>query len=134
MAYDAPHRGSTAVFVRPFPSNGTAYQVTEAGRRNAFWSRDGQALNLVYSPGPGRFEAVAVTTQPNLAWSAAVPVPRGPLTAPLGSVRRNYDSAPGARIIGVADSNTGSASAEVSSGMQVVLQWFEELKRLVPTK
>jgi hypothetical protein len=88
----------------------------------------------LFVPGPGaQFLSVPVATQPTFTISNAVSWPKlflenGPTT------HRNYDVTPdGKRIIGVIPA--GQTQQGISTPrIQVVLNWTEELKRLVPTK
>jgi len=70
-----------------------------------------------------------VTTTPTFATGAVSAVP-----AFMGSTGywRNFDITPDGRIVAAAV--PGSPSGIAESRIEVVLNWFEELKRLVPTK
>ena len=59
--------------------------------------------------------------------------PRVLFEAPLASYGNNfitYDVAPDGRFFGIRDVNPDPPANQIT----VVLNWFEELKRLVPTK
>ena len=115
--------------MRPFPLTGTVYQISKNDDgHHPFWSRDGR--ELFYVPGPDGLSKVSVTTRPAFSFSNPVAVPRGNLSeSPVTS--RNMDVSPdGAHMIGAAAGNAGSGDPR----MQVVLNWFEELKQRVPTK
>jgi eukaryotic-like serine/threonine-protein kinase len=113
-------------FVQPFPPNGAKYQIARGGR--PAWSRDGTELFFV--PAPGQFMVTKVTSQPTFTFSTPTPVPRGfgvadPLTP------RPYDILPDGRIVGVAYASTVGATRPME--IQVVTNWFEELRARVPT-
>ena len=98
------------------------------------WSRDGK--ELFYVPAPGRFSVVAVKTAPIFTVTSPVEVPRG-----FGSAGptdpRTFDIMPDGRIVGVVtagQSQSGSPAQTQVQQIQVVLNWFEELKSKVPTK
>jgi serine/threonine-protein kinase len=122
------------IYLQPFPSTGTKYQISKNLRsHHPFWSPDGGELWFV--PGPGdRFLGVPVTTQPTVAVGITVPWPRqfmenGPTT------QRNYDIMPdGKRMVGVIPAGQNQPGGASNPRIEVVLNWFEELKARVPTK
>jgi serine/threonine-protein kinase len=116
----------TAVYVCPFPPTGAVYQVSKNDDgHHPWWSRDGR--ELFYVPGPDGLVRVTVNRSPFVAFSDPSALPRsGFFESPVTS--RNIDLSPdGDRLLGV---TTGDSEAPF---MQIVLNWFEELKRLVPT-
>jgi Tol biopolymer transport system component len=129
VVYDAVEEsGGARVYVEPFPRTGTRYRVSDAGV-NAFWSPDGK--ELVYAPAPSQFFAVTFSTHPTVEFGTPRPVPRGGLGAAFRGARRNYDPSPdGKHILGVLD----GAGQQRASTVQVVLQWFDELKARAPVK
>ena len=95
------------------------------------WSPDGK--ELFYIPRSGGFEAVSVTTEPRFGFGSPVAVPRPPqvFLGPPNS-RTLYDITPrGEFVVLVAAGRTSTARG---SQIQVILNWFEELKARVPTK
>jgi hypothetical protein len=125
--------------VEPVPATGTKYQVSKDPRsHHPAWTPDGK--QLYYIPGPGRSLAVGITTQPSFAVGNAAPVTFLDFLGNAGpSVVRNYDIAPDGRTINVvaagqASGQTASSGALAAPQIQVVLNWTEELKRLVPVK
>ena len=129
IAYQAGEigMGEGVTYVQPFPSTGAKYQIAQGGR--PLWSRDGKELFFV--PAPSRFMAVTINTSPTFTFTNPVSVPRGFGVAIPGSPR-TFDMMADGRFIGVApqQSQVGSGPAQI----RVVLNWTEELKRLVPTK
>ena len=130
-------RAATVLLVQPFPPTGAKYQISkgEAGH-HAAWSADGRTL--YYSPGPGtELARVSVSTKPSFTFIDAPPVARPFLAAPP-TLERTYDVArDNKRLVGLVDSL--QQASKTSTGMalppiQVVLNWFEELKRRVPNK
>jgi serine/threonine-protein kinase len=123
-----PGAGEATTFVEPFPPTGTKYQVGRGGR--AQWSRDGR--ELFYVPAPSEFTAVAVRTQPSLAFSNPVAVPRVfGVADPAGP--RPYDILPDGRIVGVGMAGQTTPASDPPQ-IQVVLNWFEEVKARAPRK
>jgi hypothetical protein len=81
----------------------------------------------------GGFEAVSITTQPTFAFGNAVEVPRPFQPGPPNS-RTLFDVTPGGKFVGlVVPGQLESAVRLPVRQMQLVLNWFEELKARVPT-
>ena len=122
-----------AVFVQPFPPDGSKYEITRAGI-NPQWSPNGK--ELLYSGGSGApFFAVNVTTAPSFTFSKPVAVPRAGLLGanPIASPRYVDIAADGAHLIGVINSATQDGTA-AGPTIEVVLGWFQEVKRRAPTR
>jgi Tol biopolymer transport system component len=130
-------RAATVLFVQPFPPTGAKYQVSkgEAGH-HVTWSADGRTL--YYSPGPGtELARVSVNTTPNFSFTDAPPFARPFLAAPP-TLERTYDVARDSkRLVGLVDSLQQTSKATLGMSLppiQVVLNWFEELRNKVPAK
>ncbi len=127
----SPGRG---VFIQPFPATGSTYPVPKARIDfHPVWSPDGSQIFYV-SAAAEPFVAVSVQTQGGVTFGAPteVPpaVPRPRLT--LNDVR-GYDLLPDGKFLGlvpVGDQDIAGLLPRQEIG--VVLNWFEELKRLVP--
>ena len=133
VAYAGRVATSGGVFVQPFPPTGAKYQLSASGMY-PLWAPDGS--RLFYNI-PGQFVAVSVTTQPTVAFGNPVAVPRGTFLAFGPLVARNHDITPdGKAIVGVimAASDQTQTGASAFNQIQVVTNWFEELKARVPTK
>ncbi len=135
VAYSVDVSGSISgpLFVQPFPATGATYPISKGGGLHATWSPDGK--ELIYSPGPGQLVAVSVTTRPAFTLGNPVPMPqvfleRGPM------FQRNNDiTLDGKRFLGVVPAASGATGASGAPGapqIQVVLNWFEELKMRAP--
>jgi Tol biopolymer transport system component len=124
----------SAVFVEPFPPTGVRYQLPadsrgeNSGAHKPMWSRDGR--ELFYVPRLGVFQAVPVTTRPAFAFGAPVDVPRA-FSPGAPTFRALFDVLPQGRFVGVMPlGDTGPIYSAPS--VQLVLNWFEELKARVP--
>ena len=123
--------GQRQIFVQPFPATGARYPVVSGG--HPFWSHDGG--ELFYNPAQQQIGVVRITTQP--AFSLGEPVVFS--TAGLQSKNpannpRVWDIAPDRkRLIGVADATESATSGEAATQqIEVVLNWFTDLKARVP--
>jgi len=131
LAYEANDSGRFEIYVRPYPDvdNGLSVVSTDGGTKPV-WARDGQ--ELFYVAPSGALMRVGVERGPS--WSATKPsvaVKDGYFTNPVWW-GRSYDVSPdGTRFLMIKEGPpSGTAPTE---SLVVVQNWFEELKRLVPT-
>ena len=78
--------------------------------------------------------AVDVRTVPTFAFGKPTPVPIERIDT---SGARNYDISPDGKhfvIVTFASTNLADQSKRANTQINVVVNWFEELKRLAPTK
>ena len=126
VAYVSDQSGENRIFMQPFPEGGRVIPISSGPGTEPVWSRDGRELfyrngnaMIVVSVEPGPELTVGT---PTLLFEA--PYLPDPLT--LGSA--NYDvSLDGQEFLMVTDAET-SAPRQIN----VVLNWFTELERLVP--
>jgi serine/threonine-protein kinase len=133
VAYEVDDGGGSKVYVEPFPPTGERYSVTNEPGWSPMWSAGGK--ELLYSSGPDNFRTVTFSTEPTVAFGTAPLVPKGRIFEPPGSGmdRRIYDLSPdGKRILGQIMAPT--IEQALAPTIEVVLNWQEELKRLVPTR
>ena len=135
MAYVSNESGQAQIYVRPFPAvDSGLWQVSTGGGNSPLWSRDGQ--ELFYRNGSAVM-AVAVKTEPSFD---IVGTPqtlfRGPyLSQPsrlVNTALQTYlwDVSPdGKRFLMMKEAGTAA-----STRINIVLNWFEELKQRVPKK
>jgi serine/threonine-protein kinase len=140
VAYSAKTLARTAaqshyIYVQPFPATGEVNQIsveTDDGH-HPLWSLDGKELFFI---GPGRFNGVGITTQPKFEMGRPVVIARGFTQGNGASGERSYDvSRDGQRFIGVViASDPGRPASFAGPQINVVTNWFEELKQRVPVK
>ena len=127
LAYVSNESGRNEIHVRPFPGPGEKVTISAEGGNEPVWSRNGR--ELFYRRGDA-MTAVEITTSPVLK----VGKPRRLFEKPyeLSSVLwPEYDVTPdGQRFMMVKRIDQDDAPAQIN----VVLNWLEELKRVVPTK
>jgi hypothetical protein len=116
--------------VQPFPATGAKYQI-EGTSNFPHWSRDGRELFFTRND---QIFVVTVTTQPAFSFGNSAPVPGATLPTLNGlTPARQFDIAPDGTIISVVDSTQAPSGTPTAPRIDVVINWFEELKRLVPT-
>jgi eukaryotic-like serine/threonine-protein kinase len=117
---------NNTVYVQPFPPTGSQHQISKRGH-HPIWSSGSK--ELFYELAQFQFHVVAVQTEPSFTFGNPVSWPGVYGSTPHISLR-NRDIAPdGKRFI----SPIPAESVSVQE-IRVVLNWFEELKRLVPPK
>jgi Tol biopolymer transport system component len=122
IAYASDDSGLMQVYVRPFPGPERKWQVSTDGGTAPRWNRNGQ--ELFYRNG-NRMMAVSVTTGPELVSSSPRMLFDQRYAFGANVTLANYDvSADGQRFVMVKD-DPGSGR------LNVVLNWFNELTRLM---
>jgi serine/threonine-protein kinase len=131
LAYDSNESGQFEVYVRPYPDADRArWQVSVEGGRQPLWSRDGR--ELFYRDFSGAVMSVPVVLTPNFSGLQPVKTLDGSGYSGSGQFlsARTYDlSLDGRRFLMLKPVRSGTTRSLV-----VVLNWFEELKRLVPSR
>ena len=121
--------GRHEIYVRPFPAvDAGRWQVSTAGGSTPQWARSGR--ELFHIDGSGAMTSVPVQTTPTFA--AGQPVMLFDTRLFTGIARR-YDVTPDGKRFVMVKANAAAQSAAPTS-LIVVLNWVEELKRVVPTK
>jgi hypothetical protein len=121
------------VNVEPVPATGAKYQLPRTALDfHPSWSPNGK----VYVPGAlRRVVAVSMRTQPVVTFGDPVDLPNGPLPALLSVETRGYDVLPDGRFLSLVPApDQTSSGAAIAPELRVALNWFEELKRMVPTR
>jgi serine/threonine-protein kinase len=122
------------VFVEPFPPTGAKYEVPD-GSSAPLWSPDGKQL-FYGSGGVGgnRIVSVDVKATPGFSFGTPVPVAIEGLV-PTSATSREYDISPdGKQFVAVLEASTGQGVKQPNPQINLVLNWFEELKQRVPVE
>ena len=133
VAYSMTGASGTTIYVRPFPPTTEHHQLHAKGGepKHPVWSADGG--QLFYNPGPGQFESVPVTTRPTFAFGKPVALPR-PFPGAPPQARRSYDITPDGKFVSPIPAGQSRSGTAAAPQIQVVLNWFTELKQRVPTR
>jgi Tol biopolymer transport system component len=128
LAYISDESGRYEVYVQPYPGPAGKYQVSTDGGTEPIWNPKGK--ELFYRSGD-KMMAVDIATQPSFSVGKPRMLFRGPYVPTLAT-SPYYDVSPdGQRFLMI---KPGEVTASSSLPQIVVVQnWFEELKRLVPT-
>jgi serine/threonine-protein kinase len=125
LAYVSNESGRAEIYVRPFPGPGGRVQISTEGGMQPMWSRDGR--ELFYRNG-NKMMAVAITMEPELNPGKPEVLFEGGYQIG-GRISSNYDVTPDGRFVMIR-TDEKAAPAQIN----VVLNWFEELKRLAPVE
>jgi Tol biopolymer transport system component len=126
LAYSSDETGRDEVYVQPYPGPGGKVQVSTEGGMEPIWSRNG--LELFYRIGD-KIMTVAVETAPDFSAGKPMVLFEGQYARNHDSLYLNYDVSPDGQRFAMYKQDEQPAPTQIN----VVLNWFEELKRLVPT-
>jgi Tol biopolymer transport system component len=127
LAYYSNESGRFEVYVQPYPGPGGKWQISTEGGTEPVWNRSGREL---FYRGGDKMMAVDIATQPGFTAGKPRMLFEGhyemaPFPIP------NYDVSPdGQRFLML---KSIEATQAAPTQINVVLNWFEELKRRVPT-
>ena len=123
IAYSSDRDGAFEVFVRPYPSLDLEHKVSVGGGQEPIWSGDGG--ELFYRNG-NQWMVTDVSSSPTFSSTQPRELFQTSFADPYGV---SWDLAPDGRFLVVKPSTDGSDPNE----LRAVLNWVEELTRLVPT-
>jgi serine/threonine-protein kinase len=137
LAYDSNESGREEIYVRPFPdANSGRWQISTGGGRTPLWARSGK--ELFYRAPDGAVMGVAVEVAGGASVRVGTPTKlvEGPyLGGTAGTTAgRTYDVSPDGRRFLMVKEAASTDATSAPREIVVVQNWFEELKRLVPTK
>ncbi len=127
MAYTSDESGRAEVYVRPFPGPGDRWQVSTDGGVEPMWARDGRELffrrgDALLSAGVEPRGRAFHTANPHRLFEGRYAPP------PLDESPAAYDVSPDGRRFAMIQRSEEEAPP---SQLQVVIHWFDELKRRV---
>ncbi len=126
LAYSSNESGRGEIYVQPYPGPGGKWQISTDGGAEPVWNHNGREL---FYRQENKTMAVEVTTRPSFSAGK----PRMLFEAPYvwtAAHLPNYDvSQDGQRFLMLKESEQQQASSQIN----IVLNWFEELKQKVPT-
>jgi len=127
LAYVSNESGRFEIYVQPYPGTGGKRQISTEGGTEPVWNRNGR--ELFYRSGD-RMMAVEIATQPGFDVGKPRVLFEGQYLPTPGTLP-NYDVSPdGQRFLMLKPSEQAQGAP---TQINVVLNWFEELKRRVPT-
>jgi len=129
LAYVSNESGRPEIYVQPYPGPGGKWQISTEGGTEPVWNRNGR--ELFYRSG-NKMMAVPIATQPAFAPSKPTMLFEKVYAASqFPATGLAYDVSPdGQRFLMVKEGDQTAALTQIN----VVLNWFEELKRLAPNQ
>jgi len=132
LAYVSNESGRFEIYVQPYPGPGGKSQISTEGGTEPVWNRNGR--ELFYRNGD-KMMAVDIATHASLVAGKPRMLFEGPYlprtNLPALATMPNYDVSPdGQRFLMVKPSESAETAP---TQINVVLNWFEELKQKVPT-
>ena len=136
LAYTSNDSGKEQVYIEPYPGPGRRRPVSTDGGRAPAWARRGTGLQLLYKEPVYRWMAVDIEVENNeLQLGAPVFLFEGHYQG--ASPTRTWDVTPDGERFLMIQSDRGAFQASLdrylTNRVSIVLNWFEELERLVPT-
>jgi serine/threonine-protein kinase len=126
LAYVSDESGRWEAYMQPYPGPGGKYQLSTEGGTEPVWNPNGKEL---FYRSADKMMAVDITTQPSISVGKPRTLFKGPYM-PTPATMPYYDVSPdGKRFLMIKPSEESTALTQIV----VVENWFEELKRRVPT-
>ena len=121
------------IYVEPFPPTGARRRISQGGGVQPMWSPDGS--ELFYRPrtatGGRTLRAVDIFTESDFRFSNEQTLPVEGFN--VVTLHRDYDITPdGERLVMVFPADQAESSESTRPQINIVLNWFEELKARVP--
>jgi serine/threonine-protein kinase len=132
MAYYSDESGQGEVYVRPFPEvNKGRWQVSVAGGTEVLWSPDGR--KLFYLNGDAVM-SVKVETEPTFKPGKPETLFRGTYSPVTTMEGHPFDVSPDSKRFLMMKLPGATLSAGGPRKINIVVNWFEELKQRLPVK
>jgi WD40 repeat protein len=134
LAYGSgPSGRAVDIYVEPFPPTGSKRRISQDGGYAPLWSPEGS--ELFYRPaaqsGERTLRSVDIVTEPAFAFSNEQTLPVAGFN--VVSAYRDYDMSPdGKRLLMVFPADQPESGGPARPQINIVLNWFEELKERVP--
>jgi eukaryotic-like serine/threonine-protein kinase len=119
--------GAPQIYVQAFPLTGAKFLITKNGFNNALWLPEGNQLFFNINAG-ARLSYVDLHTQPSFTFGEPVPISIMNFIQSPGTPRQ-FDITPDGKQFIVLMAPGASTDARQTQQVQVVLNWFEELKQ-----
>ena len=127
LTYKSNATGRDEIWLRAYAGSGAGQQISTDGGSEPLWSRDGAE---VYYRHGDEMMAVPITSEPSLSAGRPRPLFVGDYDMADGWNSHNYDLSPDGEHFVMVEPIEKDATAR----LHVVVNWFTELERLVPTK
>src|SRR5207247_8862274 len=131
VAYQSAVETGSRIYVRAFPSGAEYVAPQDRDTHHPAWSPDGK--ELFYCAGPRMAGSMSISTMPNVSFGSPVRAPQAGFSTGAPQSVRTFDVLPdGQHFIGVVPA--GAQPGQSTQQIQVVLNWFADLKQRAPGK
>lgn len=128
LAYSSDESGRAEIYIKPYPGPGGAIPVTTDGGREPVW--DPSEKELYYRDDNGyKLFKVSILTEPTVQVGSPELMFEGRFMGSSSFWGRNYDISPRGDFFILIEEGEMQPATQIN----IVHNWFEELKRLVPT-
>jgi serine/threonine-protein kinase len=127
LAYISNESGRFEIYIQPYSGPGGKWQISTEGGKEPVWNPNGREL---FYRSSNKMMAVDIATQPSFAAGKPRMLFAGQYE-PTPFTNPNYDVSPDGQRFLMLKPNEQAEAAPTQ--INVVLNWFEELKRRVPT-
>ena len=132
VAYQSNESGQDEIYVRPFPdANSGRWLISTGGGTRPLWARSGK--ELFYLGPSGAVMSAAVEGGSTFRAGNPTRLFEGRYFMSATSAGRTYDVSPDGQRFLMIKVGDGADETAAPASLIVVQNWFEELKRLVPT-
>jgi hypothetical protein len=134
MAYTSDESGRNEIYVRSFPEvDKGKWQVSTNGGSGARWSANGR--ELFYLSIENSVMAIEVKTQPTFSLGVPSTLFKSIYSGQTNTSGTPWDISPdGKRLLMMKEPGSVASTAGGQRKINIVLNWFEELKQRVPVK
>jgi Tol biopolymer transport system component len=129
FVYSSNERGEEEVYVERYRGAAERYRISTNGGTAPAWGPSGRELFYVTAAPEGRIKMMAVDVTLSPAFAAGIPHVLFEGSYEPGSPQRHYDVSRDGRFLMLQTQETPTPPI---TQMVLVLNWFEELKRLAP--
>src|SRR5262249_35630 len=135
VAYVSNKSGQDEIYARPYPGPGNEVTISVGGGKEPVWAPSGRELFYRHD---GKLLAVTIgKSAALLAVSAPARLFGGPYRPDAGGTAggvANYDLSPDGQHFVMVEELKSESRAQRVTGLQVIFNWFTELKQRVPTR
>jgi serine/threonine-protein kinase len=132
VVYESNFSGRQEVYVQPFPLTGAMHQISAGGGHYPIWSPDGKQLFYATDEvgDTSQIISVDVQTQPTFTVVKTTPLPvKGILS---NAARGGFDITPDGKYFVVLLPRSTDPGKSTPARINITLNWFDQLKQLVP--
>ena len=129
MAYFSTESGAGEIYVQAFPGAGEKHKISTSGGINPAWARNGRELFYLEGAGTDKAAMMAVEFAAGGAFKAGAPRKLFEAKIDITTPLRSYDVTPDGRFLIARPEDPPDQRV---TRLNVVLNWFEELKRRAP--